>query len=133
MKRFCGSHSPDSGMVFFRSCILVLCIQAIMVSTGRQVYCGESQDSERSGGIIGLFQEYISPVDGDRCPMNPSCSAYARQCIKKHGPVMGIIMAMDRLVRCGRDEAYISERIYKNGHVLIHDPVENNDFWWSEP
>ena len=80
-----------------------------------------------------FYQTYISPIDGDRCPMVPSCSAYAKAALKKHGPLVGGIMAMDRLVRCGRDEGDISPRVMVTGIPHIFDPVENNDFWWAKP
>jgi len=82
--------------------------------------------------VINFYQEHISRVDGDRCPMYPSCSSYASAAIEKHGFVMGWIMACDRLVRCGRDEVNLSEKIIVNGHKLVFDPVEANDFWWFE-
>ena len=81
---------------------------------------------------IRFYQEYISPADGDRCPMHPTCSEYARQAIEKHGLVMGWIMACDRLARCGRDEVRLSEKIRVNRETKVYDPVENNDFWWFQ-
>ncbi|WP_457551877.1 membrane protein insertion efficiency factor YidD [Desulfobacula sp.] len=80
--------------------------------------------------VVKFYQENISPVDGDRCPMYPSCSVYASQAIEKHGLLIGWIMACDRLVRCGRDEVHKSKTIIASGRKLIYDPVEANDFWW---
>ncbi|MCG8567641.1 MAG: membrane protein insertion efficiency factor YidD [Desulfobacterales bacterium] len=86
---------------------------------------------EQNKGVFYFYQTYISPIDGDRCPMYPSCSAYAKQCLEKHGKAMGWIMTMDRLVRCGRDEGKEAQTVYPNGQPHIYDPVEANDFWWS--
>jgi len=36
-------------------------------------------------GLIGFFKEYISPVDGDRCPCYPTCAQYSLEVIRKHG------------------------------------------------
>lgn len=83
-------------------------------------------------GLIRFYQKYISPVDGQRCPMVPSCSTYMKNCVKKHGLLTGWIMGMDRIVRCGRDEVKISSPVWINGKKYIYDPVENNDFWWSD-
>ena len=90
-----------------------------------------SQDSEENSitGIFDFYQKVISPIDGDRCPMYPSCSQYAKDSIQKHGVVLGWIMSMDRLVRCGRDEKKISPSLYIGNKKYIYDPVENNDFW----
>ena len=79
---------------------------------------------------IHTFQTVISPVDGDRCYMVPSCSAYACQAIEKHGFFMGWIMTCDRLMRCGHDELYRSETLVRGEEISCLDPVENNDFWW---
>ncbi|MCP3871736.1 MAG: membrane protein insertion efficiency factor YidD [Desulfobacteraceae bacterium] len=82
--------------------------------------------------LIDFFQEHISAVDGNRCGMYPSCSSYASQAIEKHGPIIGWIMACDRLVRCGRDETKTSMRVVINNQQYSHDPLEANDFWWFE-
>ncbi|WP_022663771.1 membrane protein insertion efficiency factor YidD [Desulfospira joergensenii] len=80
--------------------------------------------------FIRFYQEHISPIDGARCPMHPTCSEYAGKAIQKHGPVLGWIMACDRLVRCGRDEVRLSRHVWVRGETKVFDPVENNDFWW---
>ena len=82
--------------------------------------------------IIKFYQEHISPADGDRCPMYPSCSTYASKSIEKHGWFMGWVMTCDRLVRCGRDEVRFSKKINVNNRRLIYDPVETNVSWWFE-
>lgn len=92
----------------------------------------EKMSPDAMPGIFNFYQEYISPVDGDRCPMVPSCSRYMKDAVKKHGAVIGIVMGLDRLVRCGRDERNVSSPVWVNGKKQIYDPVENNDFWWSE-
>ena len=83
--------------------------------------------------VIRFYQEHLSGIDGNRCPMTPSCSEYAAQAIQKHGPVLGWIMACDRLLRCGRDEVALSPKVNVNGQVRVADPVEANDFWWFLP
>ncbi len=78
---------------------------------------------------ILLYQKYISPVIGDRCPMYPSCSHYSTEALRKNGTIMGIIMTCDRLIRCGRDETKHSPAIFVNSEKYTYDPVDNNDFW----
>ena len=80
--------------------------------------------------FIKFYQEHLSAADGDRCPMYPSCSTYASQAIEKHGPVLGWVMACDRIVRCGRDEVDLSKTINASGRKFVFDPVASNDFWW---
>ena len=80
---------------------------------------------------IELFKAHISPIDGDRCPMYPSCSEYSRESFGRHGFFMGWIMTCDRLVRCGRNERTTAPRIVVGGVPRYYDSVEDNDFWWS--
>lgn len=80
--------------------------------------------------VIDFYQKHISAVDGNRCPMYPSCSSYAAKAMEKHGVAIGWVMAIDRVVRCGRDEATVSASYKIDGHILVYDPVEANDFWW---
>ncbi len=89
-------------------------------------------ESEWAGGLLCplmLFRNYISAVDGDRCPMTPSCSRYSLDAFHKHGVVMGWIMTSDRLMRCGRDELAHTGSVRTGGTIFSLDPVENNDFW----
>jgi putative component of membrane protein insertase Oxa1/YidC/SpoIIIJ protein YidD len=82
--------------------------------------------------LVNFYQEYISPIDGSACGMAPSCSEYGKEAFEKHGFFAGWMMTMDRLFRCGRDELKLSPWIRVNGEFKCNDPVENNDFWWSD-
>ena len=88
-----------------------------------------------SGGppdAIRFFQRHISSIDGDRCPMYPSCSSYGLDAFEKHGLLMGWIMTCDRLLRCGRDELTLAPRVMIDSEIHCYDPVEQNDFWWTD-
>ncbi len=117
--------SPRSkkGFCFFSFLIILSPVALCFFSTS--AFCSENP-------AIKFYQEHISAVDGNRCPMHPSCSAYASQAFEKHGPLMGWIMALDRLVRCGRDEAKVAPMKFIGSQSYIHDPVEANDFWWFQ-
>ena len=80
------------------------------------------------GGFI-FFSKYISPVDGDRCNMYPTCAAYSRQAVEKHGFIGGLLLTVDRLIH-ESDEIYTAPRIIKWDRLRYLDPVSNNDFWW---
>ncbi len=80
---------------------------------------------------IRFFQNYISPADGARSTLYPTTSAYSREAIQKHGPLIGLLMTLDRLMH-DRDEVHRAPRIRKFGEVWPYDPVERNDFWWTE-
>jgi len=80
---------------------------------------------------LRFYQSYITQVDGDRCVMYPTCSQYSVASIRKHGPVMGIIMTSDRLIH-EWDEQKTVPLIKVGNRWRYNDPVKNNDFWWSE-
>ncbi|MEA3361809.1 MAG: membrane protein insertion efficiency factor YidD [Thermodesulfobacteriota bacterium] len=77
---------------------------------------------------VQLFQKYLSPVDGQRCAMYPTCSAYSLQAIRKHGSLMGVFLTVDRLYHEG-DPIEQQHPINKWGYIRFYDPLENNDFW----
>ena len=86
-------------------------------------------------GMIWFYQgplDHLNAVRMGECPMYPSCSRYSFQSIQKHGALMGWIMTMDRLMRCGRDETRLTAPIIVDGRLKYYDPVEKNDFWWSD-
>ena len=82
--------------------------------------------------LVRAYRRYISPIDGSRCPMYPSCSTYSLECFEKHGFFVGWMMTCNRLYRCGRDELRLSPWVIINGVRKCYDPVKNNDFWWSD-
>lgn len=78
---------------------------------------------------ILFYRAFLSGADGHRCPMTPSCSSYAITAMRRHGALMGWIMATDRLMRCGRDELQHSPKVATRDGWRFKDPLENNDFW----
>ncbi len=85
-----------------------------------KVFNHNNKDEDPFSWVITFYQRYISPVDGLRCPMHPSCSQYAHQAISEKGAV-GIMAVFDRLLRCGRDlDDY--PLIFKKGSVFYYDP-----------
>jgi putative component of membrane protein insertase Oxa1/YidC/SpoIIIJ protein YidD len=83
--------------------------------------------------MLGMYHEplnHLSAVRRGVCPMHPSCSEYSRQAVEKHGFGLGWTMAMDRLLRCGRDELRHAPTILVDGQWKIYDPLSANDNWW---
>lgn len=80
---------------------------------------------------VNFYRETISRVDGERCRMHPSCSAYSLDAIKKHGFFLGYVMTTDRLIHESNEMDHAPKIILKNGRQRYYDPVESNDFWWS--
>ena len=79
--------------------------------------------------LVRGFQKLISPVDGARCNMYPTCSAYSIDAFRKHGTIKGFILTADRLLH-EHDEHDFAPIIIKHGVYRYYDPVERNDFWW---
>ena len=80
--------------------------------------------------LIRLYQAWFSPVYGDRCPMTPSCSQYGVDAIRKHGPVVGVVMTSGRLMHEADERRYAPIRVSGPRYLFV-DPVENNDFWFG--
>lgn len=80
-------------------------------------------------GLIHIYQHFVSPVGGvDRCGFRPSCSRYGCQAIQEQGPIVGILMIGDRLIRCNIfKEPGPDYPMLPNGK--LYDPVSNNLFF----
>ncbi len=51
--------------------------------------------------LIKFYQVCISPLKGGpTCRFTPTCSQYALEAFRKHGPVKGFYLAARRLLRC---------------------------------
>lgn len=49
---------------------------------------------------IYFYRACISPLLPPACRFTPTCSQYAIEAIKKHGPVKGLYLAIRRILRC---------------------------------
>lgn len=49
---------------------------------------------------IYFYKGAISPLTPPSCRFTPSCSTYALEAIRKHGPVKGLYLALRRILRC---------------------------------
>lgn len=49
---------------------------------------------------IRFYQRFISPLFPQRCKYYPTCSQYAVEAIRVHGPLRGFVLASWRLLRC---------------------------------
>jgi len=54
--------------------------------------------------MIGAYRTIGSPIlhaaFGPACRFEPTCSAYARQAVRRHGLIRGGALALARLARC---------------------------------
>ena len=47
---------------------------------------------------IVFYQKFISPYTPPSCRFTPTCSEYAKEAIKKHGPIKGLALAIWRIL-----------------------------------
>lgn len=55
----------------------------------------------RKPRLLLFYRNYITNQDGNGCQFTPTCSVYATRKIKEHGWLVGCLLALDRLNRCG--------------------------------
>lgn len=51
-------------------------------------------------GFVWIYQKVLSPLKPPSCRFTPTCSEYAGQALRKHGPILGTKLAVQRLVKC---------------------------------
>jgi len=71
---------------------------------------------------IAGYRRFISPFIAPRCRFAPSCSEYALEALRVHGPARGLWLTVRRLARC------------QPFHPGGYDPVpEVFTFWGQAP
>jgi len=50
--------------------------------------------------LLAIYRTFISPVLPQACRYSPSCSEYAQDAVRIHGPLLGPWLALKRLLRC---------------------------------
>lgn len=49
---------------------------------------------------IKIYKWFISPLLPSTCRYQPTCSTYAIEALRKHGPFKGFYLAVRRILRC---------------------------------
>jgi hypothetical protein len=50
--------------------------------------------------LIRVYQRTLSPLLGNVCRFEPSCSRYAAECLRLHGAARGSLLSFLRLCKC---------------------------------
>lgn len=50
--------------------------------------------------LIKLYQLVLSPIMGNACRFQPTCSAYGVEALQKHGSIKGSYLTAKRICRC---------------------------------
>ena len=106
----------ESKMKEILSRLSIICARAGKVRGKEEsvVYGAEKVEIKREGlyGIIKMslsspflllfkfYQLFISPLKPPSCRFTPTCSQYAIEALKKHGPIKGLCLAVRRILRC---------------------------------
>ena len=51
-------------------------------------------------GLIRLYRLTLSPLIGQQCRFDPTCSRYTEEAIRRHGPFWGVWLGVIRISRC---------------------------------
>ena len=63
--------------------------------------CGETQMIKRFClFLLLLYKRTLSPITGNHCAYTPTCSMYSYDAISKYGAFVGILLTIERLLRC---------------------------------
>lgn len=110
-------------------CALLLPLAANTFGQGLPQNADHSESRETAAffaapfnALLRLYRGALRRARPAICQMHPSDSAYAVESIKKHGPAKGILLASDRVQRCGNDTHHY-ESVIVNGQPLYSDPV----------
>ena len=49
---------------------------------------------------IRFYQRFLSPFKPPTCRFHPSCSHYASEALRTHGPLKGLVLDTWRILRC---------------------------------
>ena len=49
---------------------------------------------------IRIYQILLSPILPNACRYTPTCSHYATEALRKHGPIKGLFLAVKRILSC---------------------------------
>ena len=78
---------------------------------------------EGSNTFLNLYQKWISPVKGgNKCPMHPSCSQYAKIAFQLLPWYSAYIKVFERLLSCG-NELNLYSTVLIGGENRWYDPV----------
>ena len=50
--------------------------------------------------LVKLYRYCVSPMFPATCRFTPTCSEYAREALRRHGPFKGVWLAVKRISRC---------------------------------
>lgn len=80
---------------------------------------------------LDLYQSILRRYIASDCPMTPSCSAYSRQAVEKHGAILGTLLTADRLIHEKTEGPRVKKIWIRQRGWCSLDPVERHTAWWK--
>jgi len=106
--------------------ILFIILQWVLINSNCQLK-SDFTTSTSSEDYFNFYQQNISDLRGNSCPMYPSCANYTLETIKEKGLIDGIISGSDRLMRCGHEHNYYNLTLQEKGFKLIDFPYGKSE------
>ncbi len=75
--------------------------------------------------LMFFYQNVVSTQVNASCLFTPSCSEYAKACIKKYGLIKGMFLAADRVQKCNRITLLDLDLKKLNKWHKFDDPAED--------
>ena len=85
-----------------------------------------------SEDYIGFYQNYISGIRGQSCPMYPSCSRYGIESFRNNNFFNAFLSTSDRLIRCGHDYENYSFTLSNDGIKILDIPENSTKYKFSD-
>jgi len=79
--------------------------------------------------LLNWYRTVLSPLDGKRCEMAPTCSLYAQQAFREDGPFWGFILTADRLLHEADEKSRVRSYVLRGERHYL-DPLAANTYWW---
>ena len=92
----------------------------------------ENNTTKATNDYIGFYQNYISGIRGQSCPMYPSCSRYGIESFRNNNFFNAFLSTSDRLIRCGHDYENYSFTLSNDGIKILDIPENSKKYKFSD-
>jgi hypothetical protein len=116
---------------FFLLAILITAISPALSYVGTQsafdvlVVSEKLPEKNPVQNIITFYQNHISPYDGPRCMLTPTCSQFYKKAHNQYGFIWGTLMTIDRLFY-REGQSSLKYYRYNRPKGTYEDPVYHN-------
>ena len=111
---------------------IILIVKIHLLYSQKDVSVLKNNETKASDDYIGFYQNYISGIRGQTCPMHPSCSRYAIDSFRNNNFFNAFLLTSDRLIRCGHDYENYSLTLTNNGIKFLDVPENSTKYKFSD-